>query len=114
MRVWRKSRDARRMFTEDGVGSAVKNCSKVRKMGAKKHLLDLAAAGSLAIFMGIVSIKRWEKKPDGRGSGNEWEKRESTADNFFGEYCPRSPVKTYRGVECDKSVFCLNFKIGVT
>lgn len=84
-------------------------------MGAKQHLLDLAATGSLVILMGVVSLKRWEKKPDCRGSRNEWEKRESTADSFFGEYCPRSPVKTYREVEHDKSVFvCLNFSIGET
>lgn len=76
MRVWRNSGAQNHFsheecFTEEDIGSGVKNCGKDRKMGAQEHLLDLAVTGSLMILMGVVSIKRWEKKPDCRGSGNE-------------------------------------------
>ena len=41
----------------------VKNGYNVRKIRAKRHLVDLATVASLVVLMGVVSIKRQKKKP---------------------------------------------------
>ena len=65
--------------------SGVKSWHDVRQIRAKRHLLDLTAVTSLVTLMGVVSVKRWEKKPVVKKSVGE--KREQSRQ-FFGEYCP--------------------------
>lgn len=65
--------------------SGVKSCHDVRKMRAKRHVLDLTAVASLVTLMGVVSVERREKKPVVKKSVGE--KREQSRQ-FSGEYCP--------------------------
>lgn len=41
----------------------VKNAYNVRRIKAKRHLLDLATVASLVVLMGVVSVKRQKKRP---------------------------------------------------
>ena len=41
----------------------VKNAYTVRRIKAKRHLLDLATVASLVVLMGVVSVKRQKKRP---------------------------------------------------
>lgn len=43
----------------------VKNAYNVRRIRAKRHLLDLATVASLVVLMGAVSVKRAEEEASG-------------------------------------------------